>query len=121
MSEEQNQERKAQGLQAQYNQYQELLTELQTQQSSVSSQMAEHQVVEKTLGEIPAESRQGRKCFKMIGGVLVEKSVDDVIKLLKEEKQELQKTSVKLENEVASTKKAMEQWMAKNKVKVVRK
>lgn len=58
--------------------------------------------------------------FKMIGGVLVEKSVDDVIKLLDEEKKELEKTKTTIEKELVETKKKMDEWMTKNKVKVMR-
>lgn len=121
MSESQQaQDQKAQQLQVQYNQYQELLSDLQTQTSSITSQITEHALVDKTLTEIAPEDRAGRKCFKMIGGVLVEKSVDDVIKILNEESKELAKTKEALEKEMVTSRKEMDTWMAKNKVKIVR-
>lgn len=114
------QERKAHELQTQYNSYQELLTDLQTQLSTLSSQLLEHSIVDKTLTEIPPDSRKSRKCFKMIGGVLTEKSVDDVILMLDEEKKELAKSKDQVEKELVKTKKEMDQWMTKNKVKIMR-
>lgn len=117
---QQAQDRRAQELQVQYNNYQELLSDLQTQLSTISSQILEHAIVDKTLAEIAPDQRASRKCFKMIGGVLVEKSVDDVIRLLDEESKELGKTREALEKEVVTSKKEMETWMAKNKVKIVR-
>lgn len=116
----QSEEQRTQALQLQFNQYQEALTELQSQLSSISSQAQEHAIVDQTLSSIPPEKREGRKCFKMIGGVLVEKSVDDVIKLLDEEKKELEKTKTTIEKELVETKKKMDEWMTKNKVKVMR-
>lgn len=113
-------EQKAQALQAQYNNFQEALTELQSQLSAITSQAQEHAIVDQTLSSIPPNKREGRKCFKMIGGVLVEKSVDEVIKLLDEEKKELDSSKTTLEKELVETKKKMDDWMAKNKVKVVR-
>lgn len=121
MSENKADEQKAQQLQAQFNKYQEFLAELQTQLTSINSQVQEHNIVDKTLSEIPPDQRAGRKCFKMIGGVLVEKEVDDVIKILDEEKKELFKSQETLQSELAKTKKEMETWMTKNKVKVMRK
>lgn len=114
------QERKAHELQTQYNSYQELLTDLQTQLSTLSSQILEHTIVDKTLAEISPDSRKSRKCFKMIGGVLTEKSVDEVILMLDEEKKELAKSKDQVEKELVTTKKEMDQWMTKNKVKIMR-
>lgn len=120
MSEKVSEEQKTQALQIQYNNFQEALTELQTQLSSITSQAQEHGIVDKTLSSIPPEKRGGRKCFKMIGGVLVEKSVDDVIKLLDEEKKELEASKTALEKELVETKRKMDEWITKNKVKVVK-
>lgn len=117
---QQEQDRKAQELQVQYNSYQEALTELQSQLSSITSQYQEHIVVDKTLAEIPPDQRAGRKCFKMIGGVLVDKSVDEVIVILDQEKKDLEKSRAVVEAELKRTRTEMDQWMAKNKVKIVR-
>lgn len=117
---QQQQEQKVKEHQIQYNKFQELLTDLQSQLSSVASQIQEHIIVDKTLTEIPPNKREGRKCYKMIGGVLVNKSVDEVIKLLDEELKELLRSKELLEKEFANCKKEMNDWMVKNKVKIVR-
>ncbi|GEQ69095.1 hypothetical protein JCM33374_g2766 [Metschnikowia sp. JCM 33374] len=119
-SKQQAQEQKVKEHQLQYNKFQELLSDLQGQLSSVSSQIQEHSIVDKTLTEIPPKQREGRKCYKMIGGVLVNKSVDEVIKILDEESKELTKSKELLEKEFTSCKKEMNDWMVKNKVKIVR-
>lgn len=119
-SKQQEQEQKVKEHQLQYNKFQELLTELQGQLSSVSSQIQEHSIVDKTLTAIPPNKREGRKCYKMVGGVLVNKSVDEVIKILDEELKELMKSKELLEKEFTSCKNQMNDWMVKNKVKIVR-
>lgn len=111
-------EQKAQQLQAQYKRYQDSLAELQSQHATISSQLNEHALVEKTLADMAGSSR---KCFKMIGGVLTEKTVDEVLVLLREEKEELTRTQGLLAKDVESTKKTLEEWMKKNKVTIRRK
>lgn len=122
MSEAQSQEqdRKAQLLQNQYNRYQELLTELQSQLNAAASQIEEHTIVDKTLSAIPPKDRAGRKCFKMVGGVLVQKSIDDVIKILDQDMKTLNKQKASLESEAVKVKREMETWMKEKNVKIVR-
>lgn len=118
---QQEHERKVQEHQLQYNKYQELLTDLQNQLSALSSQIQEHSVVDKTLTQIPPEKREGRKCYKMIGGVLVDKTVDEVLLILNQEQKELAKSKVSLMKELEKVKQELNEWMTKNKVKIVRK
>lgn len=117
---QQEHERKVQEHQIQYNRYQEILSELLNQLAAVSSQIQEHAVVDETLAQIPPEKREGRKCFKMIGGVLVDKTVDEVIRLLGAEVKELTKSKEAVEKEITRVKSELNEWMAKNKVKIVR-
>lgn len=116
----QEQDRKAQVLQNQYNQYQETLTEYQTQLSSISSQIEEHHIVDKTLTAIPPTDRSNRKCFKMVGGVLVEKTVDEVIKLLDLELKTLATQKTTLESELVKLRNEMEKWMKEKNIKIMR-
>ncbi|EGW35260.1 uncharacterized protein SPAPADRAFT_53564 [Spathaspora passalidarum NRRL Y-27907] len=113
-------EQKSQALQQEYNRYQELITELETQLSTINSQLQEHLIVDNTLTSIDPEKRAGRKCFKMIGGVLVEKSVDEVIKILSEEINTLKDQKTKTESELTTSRKKLETWMTTNKVKIVK-
>lgn len=117
---QQEHERKVQEHQLQYNKYQELLTDIQNQLSAVASQLLEHSIVDKTLAQIEPAQRKDRKCFKMIGGVLVNKSVDEVICILDEELKEMAKSKEALDKELAAVKKELNDWMSKNKVKIVR-
>ncbi|KAG7195360.1 uncharacterized protein KQ657_003888 [Scheffersomyces spartinae] len=112
--------KKVQGLQVTYNRYQETATELQNQLNTIASQILEHEIVQTTLGELPESSREGRKCFKMIGGVLVDKTVDEVLKMLKEELGDLRKERAKLDTNIKELKKEMDAWIKKNHIQVVR-
>lgn len=117
---QQAQDQKAQALQGQYNQYQEDITSIQNQLGSLTSQIEEHKIVHKTLTAISPEKREGRACFKMVGGVLVDKTVDEVIKILNEDMKVLGETKSKLEKTLIETRKEMEKWMKNNNVKVVK-
>lgn len=117
---QQEHERKVQEHQIQYNRYQETLKELLNQLAAVSSLIQEHAVVDETLAQIPPDKRERRKCFKMIGGVLVDKTVDEVIRLLGAEVKGLTKSKEAVEKEITRVKSELNEWMAKNKVKIVR-
>lgn len=117
---QQAQDQNAQKLQVQYNQYNELIAELQSQLSTISSQIQEHIIVDKSLTSIPPEKRAGRKCFKMIGGVLVDKTIDEVIKILNHDLNVMKDQQVLLDKELVQKRKDMETWMTKNNVKIVR-
>lgn len=116
----QAQDQKAQALQAQYNQYQENVSAMQSQLGTLTSQIQEHLIVDKTLTAIEPAQRSGRKCFKMVGGVLVDKSVDEVIKILNDDVKVLNQTKATLEKTMVDTSKEMEKWMKANNVKIVK-
>ncbi|KAG2731506.1 hypothetical protein G9P44_005093 [Scheffersomyces stipitis] len=110
----------SQKLQQQYNIYQENIAELENQLSSVSMQINEHVIVENTLNGIPAEEKKNRKCFKMIGGVLVNKTVDEVLNILKEEVATLTEQRAKAEAELTKNRKELEKWKTSNHIKIIR-
>lgn len=112
--------KKVQGLQVTYNRYQETATELQNQLNTITSQILEHEIVQTTLEELPESARKDRKCFKMIGGVLVDKTVDEVLNMLKEELRDLRKERTKLDGNIKELKKEMDAWIKKNHIQVVR-
>ena len=114
------QDQRAQVLQQQYNQYQETLTDLQLQLSTLGSQNEEHKDDSKNLSKIPKEERTGRKCFKMIGGVVVEKTISEIITVLDSDVQTMNKQKTSLEAETSKVKKEMESWMAAKNVKIMR-
>lgn len=118
---QQDQDRKAQELQVQYNRFQEALGELENQLGTIIAQVNEHNIVDNTLTSIPPAKRENRKCFKMVGGVLVEKSIDEVIRMLDEEKKSLTSLREALEKELLNTRNKRESWMKNNNVKILRK
>lgn len=118
---QQEQDRKAQELQVQYNKFQEALGELENQLGTIMAQVNEHNIVDNTLSSIPPAKRGNRKCFKMIGGVLVEKSIDEVIRMLDDEKKSLTSLRELLEKELINTRNKRESWMKSNNVKILRK
>ena len=113
-------EQKSQILQQEYNRYQELIAELDSQLNTISSQLQEHLIVDQSLTSIAPEKREGRKCFKMIGGVLVEKSIDEVIKILNDEITQLKTEREKLNKELTENRKKLESWITTNKIKIVK-
>ena len=115
-------EQKSQLLQQEYNKSQQLIQQLESQSGTLASQLQEHIIVDQTLSSIPPEERQvgKRKCYKMIGGVLVEKSVDDVIKILHDEKNQLIKLKKEVDDELEKSRKKLESWISSNKIKIVK-
>lgn len=109
-----------QQLQVQYTKYQDTLRLLQNDLSELASRIQEHAIVDRSLTQISPEKRQGRKCFKMIGGVLVEKSVDEVLKLLNVELQQMQAQRNTTDAQLTKTKKEFDDWIKTNNVKVMR-
>ncbi|KAK6460408.1 Prefoldin [Scheffersomyces coipomensis] len=117
---QQEKEQKSQVLQQQYNQFQENIAELETQISTVVSQIQEHIIVDKTLTSIKPEDREGRKCFKMIGGVLINKSVDEVIKILSDELKNLTQQKETIEKELNKNRSGLQDWLKNNHVKIIK-
>lgn len=113
-------EQKSAALQQKYNRFQAEITDMQEQLSTLSSQLQEHLIVDKTLSGISPDKRQDRKCFKMIGGVLVEKSVDDVIKILNEDIKKIQTQRTETEKLLTEARKNMDAWIKTNGIKIVR-
>lgn len=118
---QQAQDQKAQSLQIQYNKYQEEISEYQTHVSAINSKIQEHIIVDKTLSAIPPDQRKGRRSFKLIGGVLVEKNVDEIIQLLNKDLNSMKQEQEKFQQELAQMKTDMESWMTKNNIKIVSK
>lgn len=113
-------EQKSAILQQKYNGFQSDITDLQTQIGTITSQLEEHLIVDETLTKIEPEKRPGRKCFKMIGGVLVEKTIDDVIQLLNSDIKLLKEQREILAEKLEATKKSLETFIESNNIKIVR-
>jgi prefoldin subunit 2 len=103
-------------LQAQYNQFKSALTQLSQKIGDIESQSEEHKLVIETLDGVD----ESRKCFRMVGGVLVEKTVGDVKPVLKTNHEGLQNVLKKMEQEYKTKDKEMQDWQKKHNVQVVR-
>ncbi|KAI0638401.1 Prefoldin beta-like protein [Trametes polyzona] len=80
----------AQELQQQYNRLQSELQALATKIGELEQDAEEHNLVLSTLDEALAEEPD-RKCFRLVGGVLVERTVKDVVPALKTNRDGIQK------------------------------
>ncbi|KAI0751020.1 Prefoldin beta-like protein [Daedaleopsis nitida] len=71
-----------QEIQQQYNRFQNDIQALATKIGELEQEAEEHSLVISTLDEAVAEEPD-RKCFRMVGGILVERTVQDVLPALK--------------------------------------
>ncbi|KAI9068504.1 Prefoldin beta-like protein [Trametes sanguinea] len=85
----------AQELQQQYNRYQSDLQTLASKIGELEQEAEEHNLVLSTLDEALAEEPD-RKCFRLVGGVLVERTVKDVVPALKTNRDGIQKVIASL-------------------------
>ncbi|KAI5964873.1 GIM4 [Candida pseudojiufengensis] len=113
-------EKKSQILQQEYNRYQNLIQELESQSQTIQQQIQEHIIVDHTLTSISPENRKNRKCFKMIGGVLIEKTIDEVLIILNDELKKLQLQRTNIDKELKINKDKLENWIKSKKVKIVK-
>ncbi|CAE6420465.1 unnamed protein product [Rhizoctonia solani] len=67
-----------QEIQARFSRFQNDLQQLAQKIGELESEAEEHDLVLTTLSE-PYKNEPDRKCFRMIGGVLVERTVKDVV------------------------------------------
>lgn len=114
------QEQKAAKLQNQYNKFQELIALDEQQLLAVASLLDEHVVVERTLTAIDPEQRGGRGCFKMVGGVLVKKLVDEVLGMLHKDITSLEAGKTTLSKNLRDHRQQREKWISESNVKVMK-
>lgn len=103
-------------LQLKYNEYKQTLEELQAKIIELGNDKEEHEVVLKTL----ENTDPSRKCYRMVGGALVETDVETTIPILDTKKQNLIKTVSTMKSELIKTAKEFEKWKKDNKIQVVR-
>ncbi|CAG8262452.1 unnamed protein product [Penicillium salamii] len=71
--------KKQQELQLQYTNFKNTLQQLATKIGEIEQEQEEHKLVIQTLDPLEAD----RKCFRMVNGVLVERTIKDVLPTLK--------------------------------------
>ncbi|TKA38569.1 hypothetical protein B0A54_09504 [Friedmanniomyces endolithicus] len=81
----------------------------------VEQEAEEHKLVLETLIPLPED----RKCFRMINGVLVERTVGDVLPALQTNADGLKKVLEDLVKQYRTKQDDMEKWKKKNNIQVV--
>ncbi|KAI5205544.1 hypothetical protein AUEXF2481DRAFT_36383 [Aureobasidium subglaciale EXF-2481] len=107
--------KKQQELQAQYSNYKETLQAIAQKIGDVETEAEEHKLVLETLEPLPDD----RKCFRMINGVLVERTVQDVLPQLKTNADGLRKVLEDLLKQYTTKQEDLEKWKRQNKIQVV--
>ncbi|KAF2498386.1 Prefoldin beta-like protein [Lophium mytilinum] len=115
MAQPQPSAKKQQELQVQYSNYKNTLQQIAQKIGDVEQETEEHKLVLETLEPLP----QDRKCFRMINGVLVERTVKDVAPALKTNSEGLKKVLDDLLKQYKSKQDEMEKWKKKNNIQVV--
>ncbi|KAL2357701.1 Prefoldin beta-like protein [Cryomyces antarcticus] len=115
MAQQQVSAKKQQELQIQYSNYKDRLQQMAQKIGDVEQETEEHKLVLETLEPLP----QDRKCFRMINGVLVERTVKDVIPALRTNFEGLGKVLDDLLKQYKGTQDELEKWKKKNKITVV--
>ncbi|KAI0200149.1 Prefoldin beta-like protein [Astrocystis sublimbata] len=107
--------KKQQELQATYSNYKNTLQSLAQKIGDVEQESEEHKLVLETLEPLPED----RKCFRMINGVLVERTVKDVVPALKTNADGLKKVLDDLVKQYKTKQDDLEKWKKKNNIQVV--
>ncbi|OCK93683.1 Prefoldin beta-like protein [Cenococcum geophilum 1.58] len=115
MAQSQLSAKRQQELQIQYTNYKNTLQQIAQKIGDVEQETEEHKLVLETLEPLP----QDRKCFRMINGVLVERTVKDVVPALKTNSEGLRKVLEDLLKQYKSKQEEMEKWKKKNNIQVV--
>ncbi|MCJ1382812.1 hypothetical protein MMC17_005925 [Xylographa soralifera] len=115
MAQQQITAKKQQELQLQYTTYKNNLQQLAQKIGDVEQETEEHKLVLETLDPLPLD----RKCFRMVNGVLVERTVKDVIPALKTNSDGLKKVLDELLKQYKKQQDDMEKWKKKNNIQVV--
>ncbi|QSZ29728.1 hypothetical protein DSL72_004245 [Monilinia vaccinii-corymbosi] len=98
--------RKQQELQNQYTNYKNGLQQIASKIGDVETEAEEHKLVLETIEPLPGD----RKCFRMINGVLVERTVNDVVPALKTNSEGLRKVLEDLVKQYNSKQSELEKW-----------
>ncbi|RYC54348.1 hypothetical protein CHU98_g11861 [Xylaria longipes] len=102
--------KKQQELQATYSNYKNTLQQLAQKIGDVEQESEEHKLVLETLEPLPED----RKCFRMINGVLVERTVKDVVPALKTNAEGLKKVLDDLVKQYKTKQDDLEKWKSSN-------
>lgn len=92
------------------------MEELQSKIIELGHDKDEHDVVLKTLHGTDL----GRKCYRMVGGALVESDVQTSIPILSLKQSKISQTIAELKSELTKVAVEFEKWKKDNKIQVVK-
>ncbi|RMZ08799.1 hypothetical protein D0862_03827 [Hortaea werneckii] len=98
--------KKQQELQVQYSNYKDTLQAIAQKIGDVEQEAEEHKLVLETLTPLPGD----RKCFRMINGVLVERTVSEVLPALQTNAEGLKKVLEDLVKQYRTKQEDMDKW-----------
>ncbi|KAL6869973.1 Cochaperone prefoldin complex subunit [Amphichorda felina] len=103
-------------LQATYSNYKNTLQQIAQKIGDIEQEAEEHKLVLETLEPLSED----RKCFRLINGVLVERTVKDVVPALKTNHEGLTKVLDDMVKQYKAKQDELDKWKKKNNVQVVR-
>lgn len=101
--------------QIQYNTYKQGLEDLQSKIIELGHDKDEHDIVLSTL----SKTEDARRCYRMIGGALVESDVQTTKPILEVKRDNLEKTIGNMKVELVKIATDFEKWKKDNKIQVV--
>ncbi|OAA64806.1 prefoldin subunit 2 [Cordyceps fumosorosea ARSEF 2679] len=107
--------KKQQDLQTQYSNFKSVLQQIAQKIGDIEQEAEEHKLVLETLEPLPED----RKCFRLINGVLVERTVKDLVPALKTNQDGLKKVLDDLVKSYKTKQDELDSWKKKNNVQVV--
>ncbi|CAK7264766.1 Cochaperone prefoldin complex subunit [Sporothrix epigloea] len=107
--------KRQQDLQVQYSNFKNALQQVAQKIGDVEQEADEHKLVLETLEPLAGN----RKCFRMINGVLIERTVADVVPALKTNAEGLKKVLEDLVKQYKAREEDLTKWKKKNNVQVV--
>ncbi|EFY87799.1 prefoldin subunit 2, putative [Metarhizium acridum CQMa 102] len=102
-------------LQTTYSNYKNTLQQIAQKIGDIEQEAEEHKLVLETLEPLSED----RKCFRLINGVLVERTVKDVVPALKTNQEGLKKVLDDLVKQYKTKQDELDKWKKKNNVQVV--
>ncbi|CEP23715.1 unnamed protein product [Cyberlindnera jadinii] len=104
------------GLQEQYNNYQTTLTDIQAKIQELRMDAEENRIVKNTL----ETTDPSRRCFRMVGGVLVQSNVEETLPVLDLKLANLQKAIQQLSTEAVKLNEEFTNWKKEKNIKVIK-
>ncbi|KAK4078681.1 uncharacterized protein Triagg1_3012 [Trichoderma aggressivum f. europaeum] len=98
--------RKQQDLQTTYSNYKNTLQQIASKIGDIEQEAEEHKLVLETLEPLSGD----RKCFRLINGVLVERTVKDVVPALKTNQEGLKKVLDDLVKQYKNKQDELDKW-----------